>query len=240
VRTLLLYTIFIFVGVLGFSQEVNDSVVRIDSISNLTDRSIPNGLTKKYIGEEFNYEVKTGESQNLLLRFLNWIGQGLQRVFGIDISPQTLQILEFLIYVAMAILVIYLLVRLFTNENFNSLFTKKAKILTDVNLSEEHIEAIDLKILLEKALEQNDFRLAVRYQFLLVLQLLSKKEIIDWHFEKTNSDYLNEIKKPSSRESFKKVSYLYEHIWYGEQPIDSQSYEKVSQDFESLHKTLIP
>ena len=231
---------FLFVGINGFSQEANDSVVRIDSISKLTERSIPDGLTQKYTGDEFNYEVKTGESQNLLLRFLNWVGQGLQRIFGIEISPRTLEILELIIYVGMAILAIYLCVRLFTNESFHSLFTKKAKVLADVTLSEEHIESIDLNVLLAKALEQNDFRLAVRYQFLLVLQLLSKKGVIDWHFEKTNSDYLKEIEKQDLQKSFKKVSYLYDHIWYGEQPINVLTYEKAQQDFDAVQKNLTP
>lgn len=194
--------------------------------------------SKKYVGEEFNYATKTGESQNLLARFINWVGKGLYRIFGIELSPQLLQALEYLIYFLLVILAIYLIVKVLINENFNSIFNKKAKSFHDINLTEEHIETIDVNNLLRTALENSDYRLAIRYQFLLTLQKLSKNDVIQWHFDKTNSDYLNEIAQPTIQQGFKKVTYLYDHIWYGEQTIDLNKYEKSVLDFKSINKLI--
>ena len=221
-----------------FAQENNDSIVRIDTSSVLVERKLNEDISKKYNGQEFNYTTKTGESQNLLARFLNWIGQGLQRIFGIELSPQVLQVLEYLIYILMFLLAIYLLVKVFINESFSSIFTKKSKNFNSVELNEEHIEKIDLNKLLSEALSNKDYRLAIRYQFLLTLQMLSKKDIIEWHFEKTNIDYLTEIKEAKVQLGFKKVAYLYDHIWYGEQLIDLTKYEKFVFDFESVNNLI--
>ncbi len=204
----------------------------------LNIRTNEEDLSKKYTGDEFNYTFKTGESQNLLARFINWVGQGLSNVFGINISPQVLQIIEYLIYFLLVILAIYLIVKVLINENFNSLFQKKAKTINDINLTEEHIEGIDINKLLTKAIESKDYRLAIRYQFLLTLQKLSKSDIIEWHFDKTNSDYLSEIEQPEIQKGFKQIAYLYDYIWYGEQTIDNNKYTKSVLDFESINKQI--
>ncbi len=225
---------------MSVAQGTNDSIVKIDSSSVLTVRTINENLSNKYTGDEFDYTFKTGESQNLLARFINWVGQGLSNIFGINISPQLLELIEYFIYFLLIILVIYLVVKLLINENFNSLFQKKAKTVNDINLTEEHIEGIDINKLLHEAVEQKDYRLAIRYQFLLTLQKLSKNDIITWHFDKTNTDYFTEIKQPEIKRGFKKIAYLYDYIWYGEQIIDDVKYTKSVLDFESINKQIQP
>ena len=80
--------------------------------------------------------------------------------------------------------------------------------------------------------------MAIRYQFLLTLQKLSKNDRIEWHFDKTNSDYLTEITEPQLKNKFKKVVYLYDYIWYGEQEIAKDKYEKSISDFETINKLI--
>lgn len=229
-----LYIIVLFFwAAFGYAQ--NDSIVLPeDENSVLTERTVSDDLSQKYAGEEFNYDIKTGESANLLSRAIRWFLNLISNTFGFDISPQTLVILEYVIYVLMGILAIYLLVRMFINEQFNAIFTKKAKSIIDLDLSEQHIESIDLDALMNDALKNNDFRLAVRYQFLKILKLLSQKNIIEWHFDKTNTDYEREIEQNQLQQEFKKVTYLYENIWYGEQPIDASGYQKTDMRFTSL------
>ncbi|MEM0931136.1 MAG: hypothetical protein AAGJ12_01635 [Bacteroidota bacterium] len=220
--------------ILGNPQSKDSLSVSYDTDSKLMERGFDGDLSQKYQGDAFNYETKTGESQNLLLRALRWFFNGLGDIFGVDVPPSTLVILEYLIYVLMAALVIYLLVRFFINEKFSSIFTKKATSLLDLDLSEKHIENLDLDALMEDALKNKDYRLAVRYQFLKVLKRLSQKELIDWHFEKTNSDYLKELRETRLKTTFKEVSYLYEHIWYGENTINRHQYEKTDDRFNAL------
>lgn len=235
--TLLLCLLSLF---FGFSQTQTDSVnvVPEDEKSPLIERSLPKELSKKYSGEEFNYDIKTGESQNLMTRFLNWLGRGLQDIFGINISPEAFKILEILIYILMGGLVIYLLIRLLANEKFNSIFIKKAKSIVDIDLAEQHIEDLDLDALLNEAIKKQDYRLAVRYHYLRVLKKLSQANLIEWHFDKTNSEYQKEIEKPKIKSGFKRVSYLYDYIWYGEQAIDENSYAQAHESFTVLNQQI--
>jgi hypothetical protein len=237
-KNLFLLILFHFAALCSFAQGVEDSIVSIDTSSVLTMHQLDDNHAKKYSGEEFNYATKTGESQNLLARFINWIGKGLYSIFGVELSPQLLQAIEYLIYFLLVMLAIYLIVKVLINENFNSIFNKKAKSFHDINLTEEHIETLDVNHLLRVALENTDYRLAIRYQFLITLQKLSKNDIIQWHFDKTNSDYLIEIAQPTIQQGFKKIAYLYDHIWYGEQTIDIFKYEKSVLDFEAINKLI--
>lgn len=223
----------------GFSQSETDSIVlATDENSVLYQRPILEGLNEKYSGDEFDYEVKTGESQNLLDRFFRWLGSWLDNTFGINVPPGVYKVLEWLIYILMTGLVIFLLIKLFVNERFEAIFAKKAKVLGSVELAEEHIEAIDFDALLAEALREKNYRSAVRYQFLKLLKLLSQKEIIEWHFEKTNADYQNEIEQPELQKGFAKLAYLYDYVWYGEMAITQARYENEAKRFEKMNLRL--
>ncbi|MEK6155189.1 DUF4129 domain-containing protein [Flavobacteriaceae bacterium 3-367] len=223
----------------GFPQTEKDSVkLARDTSSVLEMRSIKEDLGQKYSGPEFNYDVKDGEAQNLLERFLKWFFDLLADTFGFNVNPGVLKILEYIIYVLMGALAIYFLVKFLIRENMSSIFTKKSTAIIDIDLSSEHIEKVDLDAMIRAALDQRDYRLAVRYQYLRVLKVLSQKSLIDWHYEKTNSDYKREIEAPRIRSLFEEVSYLYDYIWYGEQSIDEAKYKKAQTRFVALRNLL--
>jgi integrase len=59
---------------------------------------------------------------------------------------------------------------------------------------EEIIQSMDIKSLITNALKDENYRLAIRYHYLYILQQLELKKIIDWELQKTNHDYQREIK----------------------------------------------
>lgn len=225
-----------FISFLGLSQEKKDTLaLSEDRNSPIAIKTFLADLDQKYNGREFNYEIGDGESQNLLARFLTWLGDWLNRAFGIDLPPGLSQILEIIIYVLMGILAIYLLVRFFTGEQAFAIFNKKATSFGNLDLSEEHIENIDLDALLADAISQKNYRSAIRYQYLKALKTLSLQQIIVWQYEKTNRDYENEIHTPSTKAVFKEISYLYDYIWYGEQEIDEPKYKTAQSKFDLIN-----
>ena len=138
----------------------------------------------------------------------------------------------------MGILALYLLIKFLVGENLSSVFTKKAVPVFDMELSEEQLAQVDLDALLQTALEKRDYRLAIRYQYLKVLKILSEKNIIEWNFDKTNLDYQKEINVPRTKVAFIEVSNLYDHIWYGEQELDEIKYHVAQRRFKTLNDTL--
>ncbi len=220
------------------AQEVDSLQLKEDTGQAIDLRSFDEELNQKYQGDDFNYDINDGAAQNLIERFLSWFFQTLRDNFGIDISPAAIQILEYIIYILMGGLVIYLLVRFLIGENVSSIFKKSHTGIVDINLTEDHIEQIDLDELLSKAITKKDFRLAIRYQYLKTLKTLSQNSIIDWHYEKTNRDYLSEISAPGIQKLFKEVSYLYDYIWYGEQYINEETYGIAETRFQVLEKQI--
>ena len=235
--TLLIFTFFTLS--FGLAQNSKDSIdLKTDATALKELRYFDSDLNQKYADEVYNYDRKDGETQNVLAQFINWIFKGLQRVFGIDIPPNLAEIMEYIVYVLLGVLALYLLVKFIMGENISSLFTKKAVSILDINIAEEHIENLDLDTLITNAVQQQNFRLAIRYQYLKVLKLLSQKNIIEWHYEKTNLDYQNEINHAGLKPLFKEVSYLYDYIWYGEQEIDDTKYRIAQSRFIALNHIL--
>lgn len=223
----------------GLAQHSKDSIVLKGDTTALNElRFFDSDLNQKYTDDAFNYDRKDGETQNVLGQFINWIFKGLQRVFGITIPPNLAEIMKYFVFVLLGVLALYLLVKFLLGENVSSLFTKKAVAIVDITISEEHIENLDLDVLIANAVNENNFRLAIRYQYLKVLKLLSQKNIIEWHYEKTNLDYQNEITQSSLKPLFKEVSYLYDYIWYGEQEIDDAKYRMAQSRFIALNNIL--
>lgn len=223
----------------GFSQQEKDSIViPVDENQVLDTRDFDGDLKEKYTKDEFDYSSQEGEAMNLITRARNKFRHWIKDKFNIEISPYTLEVFEYLIYIFMGGLIIYLFIRFLSGENLSTVFTKKATSILDINLSEDHIENVDLDVMIKSALEEKDYRLAVRYHYLRILKILSQKGIIDWHYEKTNSDYQNEIEAQNVKSGFRDVSYLYDYIWYGEQEIDDRKYEAVEARFATLKNSI--
>ena len=112
---------------------------------------------------------------------------------------------------------------------------KKASAI--VNLSEEEalIKEKDLPKLIQTAITDENFALAVRYYYLLLLKKLSEKEVISWQQEKTNEDYIKEISSNKKLHTdFEKLTYLYDYVWYGEFLIDQSKFTEAENNFKSV------
>ena len=150
--------------------------------------------------------------------------------FSINLGP-----LSWLFYLAIALAVIYL-VYILLNEGGTGLFSSNGhnKLKTYEEITAENIENTDINSLIISAEKINDFRLAIRYYYLLVLKNLSLKNYIKFEDDKTNSEYLNEIDSKPFSDKFAYTSYLYNYIWYGEFPVDVEQYNKAKGHFITL------
>ncbi|MGO1584557.1 MAG: DUF4129 domain-containing protein, partial [Mesonia sp.] len=100
------------------------------------------------------------------------------------------------------------------------------------------IENKDIEALIKEAIAKGDLRLAVRYYYLLILRELKDNQFIAYEQEKTNEDYLKEIKSSQLSSPFEKLTHLYDFVWYGNFSINSQQYKTAEEDFLTLKQQI--
>jgi len=212
--------------------------VQIDS-SRVIEKRFSEDLSKKYQGNEFDYVSSLeGEMQNFIARAIYWFMNKIADTFGFQIDPGAYKIIELLFYGILIVIALYIIVRLLVGTKASSFFSKKSRQLAPLNIQEEHIERVDLDQFIRNALARNNYRIAVRYMYLKVLKELSIRNLISWHFDKTNGDYYEEIEDPQLKDNFKKVSYLYDHVWYGEFDLDAGGFANAQLDFDRFTKNM--
>ena len=226
-----------FMSVIGMSTIwAQDAIVKRDS-SDVDVTFFKENFKENYSGDDFNYAINDTGGINLIQRifqkFFNWLGD----LFGFDIDWIDYNTLEYIVYGLLGVGALYLLIKFLLENSISTVFKTENKEIEGFSYVEENIEQIDFDLLISKALKDNNFRLATRYLYLKSLKSLANKKVIEWHYEKTNSDYLNEIKDNQLKTLFKRVSYIYDYVWYGEFPIDEESFNKNKSDFNHLINT---
>ena len=103
---------------------------------------------------------------------------------------------------------------------------------------EDYFQESDLDKFLRLALENGDYRLAIRIFYLMVIKLLTEKKLIDWKKNKPNYSYILEMSKYNHFDSFSKLTDIYERIWYGDRAIDKVDFEQLAIEFRSYQKVI--
>lgn len=217
----------------GFSQ---DKTVKRDS-SYLEINEFKDGLKDRYSGNDFNYSINDTGGVNLIQRVLRKFFNWMHDIFGFDIDFIDYQTLEYIVYGLLGIIVLYLIIKVLIENPVSTVFKTDAQKIDGFSYVEENIETVDFDKLIKDAIKQQNYRLATRYMYLKSLKTLATKGVIEWHFDKTNLDYLKEIKDSNLKTLFKRISYIYDYIWYGEFPIDEDTFNKNQTDFNQLIKT---
>jgi hypothetical protein len=96
----------------------------------------------------------------------------------------------------------------------------------------DDIRTFEVEPLLHMALEDGDYRRAVRLQFLGTLQVLTQQHYIDWRQHKTNHDYLLEM-PTGQRKAFAELLRAYEYVWYGEFGLSQGQYRRLDRQFQA-------
>lgn len=218
-----------------------------DSTSVLTDTSsvervyFKENLKEKYDDKSFIYEEQS-QMKSAWERFKEWFSEWLNSVFDVQDSRTAMSILDYTINtiaVILILLVIYLIVKALLNKEGTWIFGSKS----DANLIrydeiEKNLHLVDFEKLIKNSIKSGEHRLSIRYYYLFLLKKMSEKGIIEWDVEKTNSDYIYEIKSADLKANFEYLSYLYNYIWYGEFDVTPQEFEKAKKAFDSTIQSI--
>ncbi|NNK81900.1 MAG: hypothetical protein HKO92_02130 [Flavobacteriaceae bacterium] len=184
-------------------------------IKNTADK--PNGEFSKYENDS-NPDIKEDSSQD---------------VFSLDGN------LSWLFIVILISAVIFLAFTLLNDGTTGWFNIKRNTSLTDYQtFNVQTAQPDDFITLINSAENDNNYRLAIRYYFLFILKTMSNKSIIKLEEDKTNTEYLREIKNKSFANQFSNALYLYNYTWYGEFDLNKLQYKAAKSNFKSFLKKL--
>jgi hypothetical protein len=196
---------------------------------------------EKYKDPAFIYEKKA-PLQSLWDRFKEWFTQWIERTFDVQDSQKAISILDYTINtiaILLILLVIYLIVKAILNKEGTWIFGSKSdQNLIRYDEIEKNLHLVDFEKLIKESIKSGEHRLSIRYYYLFLLKKMSEKQIIEWDVEKTNSDYIYEIKSAELKARFEYLSYLYNYMWYGEFAVSIEDFEKAKKAFETTLKSI--
>ncbi|HQF48243.1 MAG TPA: DUF4129 domain-containing protein [Flavobacterium alvei] len=196
---------------------------------------------KKYTEKEFIYEFKTPE-KNAWDRFKEWLSDFFKNLFRFTDNKTATNFVDILlrvIAILIVVVVIYMIVKAIMNKEGQWIFGKNSdKKIINYDEIEKNLHLVDFEKLIQNSLKSDEKRLTIRYYYLWLLKKMSNNQIIEWDVEKTNSDYLYEIKDEAQKEDFAYLSYLYNNIWYGEFELDEATFTKARNAFEKSIKKI--
>jgi len=145
-------------------------------------------------------------------------------------------LLFWIILISVVVYIAYHL--LLSKESF--LFSRNKKMMNEGGppQEEEDITTINWERLLQQARDNNDTRLAIRYTYMWLLQLLQERQLILYRNDKTNYEYYTELNDTSYKQPFKQLSRQYEYAWYGHYAISAAGYDDFAALFNNLRNQL--
>lgn len=202
------------------------------------ERKFEPGFKNKYTDNDFNYVEKT-KAKSAWDRFWEAVRIWFNNLFRVSEGTATTST-----YIKRGLLILvmlaaaYLIVRAILNKESRWIFSKAGKKISAQDITEEDLHQMDFGKTIAETKNNGNYRLAVRYYYLWLLKRLTEREIIKWHPDKTNSDYIYEIKNETLKKDFSYLSYVYEYSWYGDFPIDNNAFTKAEKAFIKTINTI--
>ena len=198
------------------------------SIDYEEKRAFEEDLKEKYADKDFTYteeeEEEKEEPSPINTAFLEAFVLFMTKIFPFILGG----------------IIIFIILKTFLgmDVHFWNFKKSKNKIAEKLVYQDEDIHETDIEGLLQNALNNKAYRLAIRYYYLSVLKTLSNQKLIEYHKDKTNSEYLFEIEDTATRTAFAYLSYVYSYVWYGDFPIDETNFKLAEKKYQSFKNDL--
>lgn len=169
--------------------------------------------------------------EKLFFNLKRWIGN----LFQFESVSTTWNIF----YYCFLIGILLIIIKTLFNLDFRSMFYKKAEVnKLEYETVIEDINELDYNTAIQEAIDQKNYRKAIRLYYLKSLKFLADKEIIQWQKDKTNKDYALEVADSNYATEFNEITRLFDFVWYGEFPIDQTLFNQTEDKFQRFINSL--
>lgn len=132
-----------------------------------------------------------------------------------------------------ALVVLFVLYNVFMSKGIFAKSRRKSgveEVKDEQDTEEEPIPEGGYPALILAAEKEGNYRLAIRYHFLGLLQRLADKELLHPATGKTNAAYIRELPM-ELKQDFSALVRIYEYAWYGRIPVSDSRYQELTQQF---------
>ncbi|MCC6600835.1 MAG: DUF4129 domain-containing protein [Crocinitomicaceae bacterium] len=135
-------------------------------------------------------------------------------------------------------LLVYTLLKLWTDAPHirNKKLAKNA--LPSLEGIEENLEEADLDRFLNFSIEAHDHKTAVRILYLILIRHLHEKKWITWKKDKTNGDFLSEMRHRKTFKEFRELTFAFEVVWYGDVSVTELEYIQLRDHFREYRQQI--
>lgn len=187
--------------------------------------------------EDFQYLDQAAPGNSLWDRFWAFVQRVINYLFAGESADALSLFMRLLVYGLMAFVIGFAIYRLVQIRSGGISRQAEPEPLA-AGLTEENIHELDFNALIEEAVSNNNWRLAIRLRYLQTLKLLSDRDLIDWEPWKTNHEYSTEIGSAALRNQFERISYFFDYAWYGEFSVDESHYRRVGSIYQEMSQTV--
>lgn len=228
-----------------FLQETVEAELQGDTIQTSENIPAPLRFDKRKLERlkqdpDLDYSEKV-EEENWWTRFKRYLDLQWQRLLnwlfgdyrGNGLILFLVELIPYLILAGIVFFAVWLFIRLNPGRAF---LEERETGSISLTQEEEIVQSRDINKLIEEAVSRGNFRLAVRYHYLLVLQQLSEGGHITYEFSKTNEEYLKEIDLETLRNQFGQITRIYDFIWYGSFDVTAEIFHRAEREFGKMEK----
>jgi len=183
--------------------------------------------------KNFQYDTKIVEKPSIWERFWNWVW-GLYEDLLNAVGEQTLNVIMWVVIIAVILFFVFKV----TKMNRLALFKDESRSASSYNITSEDIHSIPFDEAINEALNNGNYRLAIRLLYLQNLKLLADRNLIAWQPNKTNTDYWREITNESSKHVFKHVTNIFEYAWYGSHIVSRNDFTEMKDELTKFQNRL--
>ncbi|RLZ11404.1 hypothetical protein [Faecalibacter macacae] len=184
---------------------------------------------EKYNTKEFDYIVekpkKEVEPQNL-----DWLDSFFKFLQNIEWT--------YVLYTFLGLSLLLVLYKLYRNGMIFQFKTENKIGEYDEHFDyiENNLLTINLVDLINKAKNDKDYRLAIRYYHYQNAQNLAQKEYFVWDPKKTNQQLINQIKKEDIRNLFENNTQIFNQVWFGNFELNEENFTTFEANYNYLNQ----
>ncbi len=148
-------------------------------------------------------------------------------------------VFKVLLFGIVGFILLFILYYIFTNSEFNYFRSRRKKKTEVENIRWENVTQFSAW---EKAVQEAeaipDYRTAIQILYLQTLRSLNDKNIISYEIEKTNWEYVAELRETKYEKSFMQLTTYFDYIWYGHFTVNEEMYKKLKQFYHQFIQDL--